>query len=220
MFTRLGCQGRPPRFSVDFYPYASLSHTFRLRGDEALVRISDLMRGAPLQALEAAAGILLARVYRKHLPAGLAESYRRFAESGGVRRRMNRIRQRRGRRAHTGAQGGAYDLGEIFARVNRDYFGGRLSPLEIGWSVRPWERQLGVFDPGMRQIVINERLDRLEVPEYVVAFVVYHEMLHQGQDAGRSRCRMGLHSPQFRRAEKRFREYERARRFLMRAGIW
>jgi len=233
MFARLGCRGRAPHFDVVFYPYASLSHTIRLREETAEARLSDLMRGAPLDALEAAAAMLLSKLYRLRLPPNLAARYRRFAGSALLNRRMERARRRRGRRKHSGPNGNAHNLGEIFRKINGEYFGGRLPATDVGWSVAPWRRQLGVFDPGMRHIVINRRLDRPGVPEHVVAYVVYHEMLHleraapvhlrtaAGVLAHRDyRCRMGLHTPEFRRAERQFREFSMARRFLLRAGMW
>jgi len=233
MFARLGCRGRAPHFEAVFYPYASLSHTIRLREEVADARLSDLMRRAPLEALEAVAAILLSKLYRLRLPRDLAERYRRFAQSARVNRRVERARRRRGRRRHAGPSGDAYNLEEIFRRLNGEYFAGRLPATDLGWSVTPWRRQLGVFDPGMRHIVINSRLDRPRVPEHVVAYVVYHEMLHleraaplhlrtaAGARAHRDyRCRLGLHTPEFRRAEHQFREFALARRFLLRAGLW
>ena len=59
VYTRLGCQGRPPQFSVEFYPYANLMHTIRIKQDCAHVRLSDVLRSAPLVVFEAAAAILL-----------------------------------------------------------------------------------------------------------------------------------------------------------------
>ena len=233
MFARLGIRGRAPHFEVAFYPYASLSHTIRLREEFAHARLSDLMRGAPLDALEAAAAILLSKVYRLHPPPDLAQRYRRFANGARLNRRLQRARRRRGRRRHTGALGAAHDLSLIFRRLNAEYFAARLPYVDVGWSTAPWRRQLGVFDPGMRHIVINRRLDRPAVPECVVAYVVFHEMLHleravpvalrtpSGALAHRdSRCRLGLHTPEFRRAERRFREFGQARRYLLRAGLW
>ena len=216
MHARLACGARPPNFHVEFYPYASLSHTIRLRGDAAFVRLSDLLRGAPLEVLEGVAAMLLSRIYRRALPLELAASYRRYSDSPRTRRRMHALRKHRGRRGHAGPLGNFHDLGEIFRRVNADYFGSRLATPEIGWSTRPWQRQLGVFDPGLSQIVINRRLDRVEVPRVAVTYVVFHEMLHLQQSTGRSRCGLGVHSPEFRREEKRFREYEQARRWLTR----
>jgi len=233
MFARLGCRGRAPHFEVVFYPYASLSHTIRLREEAAEARLSDLMQGAPLPALEAAAAVLLSKLYRLRLPAELAERYRRFAASARVSRRVERARRRRGRRRHAGPHGDAHNLESIFRRINSEYFQGRLPATDLGWSTAPWRRQLGVFDPGMRHIVINRRLDRPGVPEHVVAYVVYHEMLHLERAAPLHlrtaaaalaqrdyRCRLGLHTPEFRRAERRFREFAQARKFLLRAGMW
>ncbi len=233
MFARLGCRGRAPQFNVTFYAYASLSHTIRLRGDEAEARLSDLLRGAPLEALEAAAAILLAKLYRLRLPGPLGESYRRFADSARIRRRLARARRRRGRRKHTGPQGHAHNLAGIFERMNAEYFSDRLPATDLGWSTETWRRQLGVFDPGMRHIVINRRLDHRRVPEHVVAYVVYHEMLHLERAsperfgsapglpaAAGDACHLGLHTPEFRRAERRYRDFARARSFLLRAGLW
>ena len=55
IFTRLGCQGRPPHFVVEFYPYANLTHTVRFTRDTARVRLSDLLRNAPIEIVDAAA---------------------------------------------------------------------------------------------------------------------------------------------------------------------
>src|SRR3989442_3358716 len=48
VFTRLGCDGRPPRFRVEFYAYSSLVLTIRRREEMIYVRFSDLLRRAPL----------------------------------------------------------------------------------------------------------------------------------------------------------------------------
>lgn len=214
MYTRLGCAGRPPHFHVEFYPYASLSHTIRLRGDWAFARLSDLLRHAPLGVLEGAAALLLSRIYRRPLPAVLCAEYFRYAESPRTRRRMHALRRHRGRRPHAGPAGKVHQLEEIFRGLNAEYFAGSLAATPIGWSTRLWRRQLGVFDPGLGHIVINRRLDEEKVPQMAVAYVVFHEMLHLQQATGRSRCGLGVHSPEFRREEKRFRQYEKARRFL------
>ena len=44
IYTRLGCEGRPPHFVVEYHPYADLTHTIRLREDTAHVRLSDVHR--------------------------------------------------------------------------------------------------------------------------------------------------------------------------------
>src|SRR5208337_4123686 len=88
MFTRLGCDGRPPRFRVEFYPYSSLTLTIRRREEVVYVRFSDLLRRAPLPVLEGAAALLLARVYRRRTPQELAEPYLEYARSDRTRSRI------------------------------------------------------------------------------------------------------------------------------------
>ena len=95
VFTRLGCDGRPPRFRVDFYPYASLVLTIRRREDVVYVRFSDLLQRAPLAVLEAAAALLLSRVYRRKAPRALVDPYFNYARSNRTRSRISRMRRGR-----------------------------------------------------------------------------------------------------------------------------
>lgn len=214
IFTRLGCHGRPPHFVVELHPYANLAHTLRLRDEVALVRLSDLLRDAPLPVIEAAAAILLAKIYRRRVPADLREVYRRFALSSTTRRRITRIRRKRARRIVHRPRGETHDIGPMFAVLNRTYFGGDLRRPNLGWSPRPWASQFGCFDPSLNQIVINRRLDRSDVPAYAVEFILYHEMLHMKHPLRAAACRLQAHSSAFRAEEKRFAHYHRARKFL------
>jgi hypothetical protein len=214
LHTRLGCTGRPPQFSVEFYPYANLMHTIRLRDDAAHVRISDVLRGAPLPVFEAAAAILLARLYRRRAPEDLLLSYRRFIVAPRTRTRMAALRGKRGRRVDTGSRGMTYDLAPMFTRLNRRYFGGRLHRPRLGWSTRTWRTQFGCFDPALDQIVLSRWLDRPVVSKYAVEYVLFHEMLHVKHPLRVARCGLEAHSLKFRQEEKQYAHYQRARKFL------
>jgi hypothetical protein len=216
IYTRLGCQARPPHFIVEFYPYSNLVHTIRLRDDTAYVRLSDILRSARLSVLEAAAAILLGRLYRRRAPRELIEEYRHYSVARGTHRRVMATRLKRGRRNQSGAAGAAHDLAPLFSTLNRKYFGGRLHRPRLGWSRRNWHAQLGCFDPGLDQIVVNTRLDRAEVPQYVVEYVLYHEMLHVRHPIRVAACGLQAHSAAFRAEERRFADYDRAHKFLER----
>jgi predicted metal-dependent hydrolase len=57
-------------------------------------------------------------------------------------------------------------------------------------------------------------MDRLGVPQCAVEYVLFHEMLHVKHPTRRSGCSLVSHSHEFREEEKRFAEFERARRIL------
>ncbi|HKF53626.1 MAG TPA: hypothetical protein VKB26_15025 [Candidatus Acidoferrales bacterium] len=216
IYTRLNCEGRPPNFSVEFYPYANLTHSIRLRHETAYVRLSDLLRDAPLEVIEAVAAILLTRLYRRRLPREFAEAYREYSQARATRTKLHAVRRRRARRKIREAQGQRFDLTRMFDELNGAYFRGELPKPKIGWSTRRWRSQLGIFDPALDQIAINVALDRPNVPEYVVAYVLYHEMLHRKHPIKVARCRLEAHSREFRVEEKKFRDYRRAMKFLKR----
>lgn len=214
IFTRLNCEGRPPRFKVEFYPYSSLVLTIRRREDVVYVRFSDLLHRAPLTVLEAAAALLLSRVYRRRAPKALVAPYLDYARSTRTRERMNRMRSSRVRLSPVSPQGAHYDLDKLFDELNQRYFEGLLQRPNIGWSTKSWRRQFGCYDPGPNQILLNRRMDRPGIPQCVVEYVLYHEMLHVKHPTKRSGCSMVSHSPEFRAEEKLFAEYSKARKLL------
>jgi len=214
IFTRLGCQGRPPQFQVELYPYANLSHTLRLRNDVACVRLSDILQEAPVAVIEAAAAILLGQMFRRRVPREVRELYRQFALAGSTRRRIERVRRKRARRIADNPRGSVHDLESMFAALNEKYFDGRLHRPRLGWSSRAWRSQFGCYDPSIDQIVMSARLDRPDVPACAVEFILYHEMLHVKHPLRAAACRLQAHSPEFRAEEKRFSHYARAQKVL------
>jgi hypothetical protein len=216
IYTRLGCAGRPPHFVVEYHPYTDLTLTIRLREDTALVRLSDVLRDAPRTIVEAAAAILLGRLYRRRPPAALLDTYRAFSYARSTQRRLLQLRQRRAKPVTHRPRGVHHDLGPLFKVLNARYFDGSLVRPRLGWSTRAWRTQLGCFDPALNQIVLNWQLDSDVIPEYVVAYVLYHEMLHLKHPTKFAGCRRESHSPEFRRKEKTFADYDRALNFLER----
>ena len=150
------------------------------------------------------------------MPRHLLETYRRFSYARTTRRRLLAARKQRARRVKEAPRGSCLDLGPLYDELNHRFFRGKLRRPRLGWSGRAWRTQLGCFDPALNQIVINQQLDRPNVPPFVVAYVLYHEMLHQKHPMRYAQCRLQAHSAEFRREEKRFTHFERAKRFLER----
>lgn len=115
------------------------------------------------------------------------------------------------------AKGKTHDLRCLFDELNRGYFNGAVDA-KIGWSRKTTSAsrrsvRLGAYFEKNRTILIHPSLDAPHVPRVFVAFVVYHEMLHQAVPAERSaRGRRNVHPPEFRRRERLFLQYAEARR--------
>ncbi len=132
---------------------------------------------------------------------------------GFVRRNRARIAAPRTDRLE--ARGRVHDLQAIFDRLNEERFGGAIEA-RIGWGpVRGGRRRrtvkTGVYVHDARVIRIHPNLDRDEVPEFYVAAVVFHEMLHQAVPARDVAGRRIVHGPEFRRRERAYPDHARAK---------
>ena len=205
-----------PELQVDFFRFANVNNTIRLREGRLLVRISDLLEGAPEPVLRAIAHILLAKMYRKPIDREHATRYRRYVSTHHMSQKAHLVRQIRGRKRITTAQGHVYHLEEIFEDLNRRFFYGLLArPLMTRSSERARNR-LGHYDPAHNAIVVSSVFDHPRVPRYVVEYIVYHEMLHLKHPVKLRGSRRCVHSSEFQEEEKRFEKLAEAREFLRR----
>ena len=111
-------------------------------------------------------------------------------------------------------QGRYFDLEAIYHEINQSYFVNRVQA-HITWSRRPLQRQrtsirFGSYQERDRLIRIHRLLDQSFVPRYVVENVVFHEMLHQLIPRQYMNGRWYVHSPEFRRQERRFPHHQQA----------
>ncbi len=212
-YQRLGGRTSTPS-RVRFYPYRRLHHTIRLRSSGIAIRISDILEEAPRQVLEALVVILVGKLLGSPTAPRSVRLYRDHINSVEVRHLSAEIRRTRGRKILSGPDGRWKNLDRIYDRLNAEYFQGGLAITRIGWSQKSHRRVLGHYDPAHRVIVINRRLDSLRVPNYVVEYVVYHEMLHAALGEEFRDGRRWVHHRRFRMAERKFPAFEKASSFI------
>ena len=206
----------PPPMSVQFFPFANVNNTIRLREGNLLVRLSDLLEGAPDPVLRAIAHILIAKMYRKRIEAAHASRYRKYILSSAVRTKAHLIRQLRGRKRLASARGTHYDLDLIFESLNLRFFGGMQARPKMSWSQKRARNLLGHYDPAHNAIIVSRIFDHPNVPRYAVEYIVYHEMLHLRHPVKLNGSRRCVHSAAFHAEEKLFPELEQAQRFIRR----
>ncbi len=205
-----------PPLSVEFFAFANVNNTIRLREGKLLVRLSDLLEGAPEPVLRALAHILLAKMYRKPIERGHSARYRKYIHSHEIRNKAHLVRQVRGRKRIASARGRHYDLDVIFEDLNRRFFGGMQARPQLSWSQGRARNLLGHYDPAHNAIIVSRIFDHPGVPRYAVEYIVYHEMLHLRHPVKLRGSRRCVHSADFRAEERLFPQLEAAQRFLRR----
>lgn len=181
--------------------------SFRRDPGEVRYRIHHMFLDAPPDVVAALAAF-----------AGAKEGARRRRAAGAriddfVRRNRARIAAVSIERLE--AAGRWHDLRAIYDRLNAEHFDGRIDA-RIGWGrARGGRRRrsvkTGVYLHDARIIRIHRTLDRPEVPEFYVAAVVFHEMLHQDIPAREEGGRRLVHGLEFRRRERAYPDHERAK---------
>lgn len=122
--------------------------------------------------------------------------------------------------AKLSTQGNCFDLKALYDKINNEYFGKTLD-LSITWfgtssqSRKRSRLTLGLFHDQLKLIKVNRFLDAMTIPEYLVSFVIYHEMLHfvcpsYIDSKGLHR----IHSKEFREKEEQFRYFNQVQRWI------
>ncbi len=125
------------------------------------------------------------------------------------------IRRAPARRVTCDVAGRHHNLQEIFDDLNARYFDGKIRA-RITWGPRTRRRRgrrsikLGSYDFEQALIRIHPVLDAPDVPRFYLAWVVYHEMLHEVHDIPVVDGRRVYHTAEFRRAEAQFERYAEA----------
>jgi predicted metal-dependent hydrolase len=205
-----------PEVRIEFFAFANINNTIRLREGRLLVRLSDLLEGAPETVLRSIAHILLAKMYRKPINRSHAARYRKYVASHEIVRKAHLVRQMRGRKRLQAPQGHFYDLDEIFEDLNARFFHGLMARPRMSWSQARTRRILGHYDPAHNAIIISRIFDRSDIPRYAVEYIVYHEMLHLKHPVRLRGSRRCVHSADFQAEEKLFPRLLEANAFLRR----
>lgn len=106
------------------------------------------------------------------------------------------------------------NLAESFERVNRSYFNDSMNRPRLAWSQTFTFRKFGHYDRTHDAVVVSMSLDRKDVPEYVIDFIVYHELLHKKLGSRWRNGRNFSHTSDFLRKEKQFRQYHESKAIL------
>jgi hypothetical protein len=168
-------------------------------------RLHHMFVDAPPMVLRAAVA------YAQHQDGEAAELLRAFIDSN-----EDAIRARHESRAVSiDVEGRHHNLQQIFDALNAEYFGGAIKA-RITWGNRTRRKQsrasikLGSYTVEDQLIRVHPVLDAVDVPRLYLAWVIYHEMLHEIHDMPVVDGRRVYHTRAFRLAEAKFEQYAEA----------
>src|SRR5262249_33389109 len=164
--------------------------------------------------LFALACILVAKLYRQRTSKAHERIYRAHTLDPLIREASEASRRRRGYKITTSAQGKHYDLASLFTELNERYFKSALERPVLSWSARPTRRILGHHDHLHSAIIISRILENPAIPQFVVEYVFYHEMLPVKPPPRVVSGRTIYHGQAFREEERRFQRFDEALKWM------
>ncbi len=204
---------REPIF-VSFYPYSGIRHTIRFRKLAYHIRLSDVLAEAPEEVLHAISAHLLMKIRRRKSPPELLAPYENYIRSLELHQLHKELKRKRGRVPHHAPQGNSWNLEPLFQEVNHLYFNNEVVPVSLRWSQKQSARVLGRWEPAHNVITISRILDRPDIPQEVMHWIMAHEMLHVLIPVEKSENRYSIHPPEFRRRERALPVYSPAMKWL------
>ncbi len=156
---------------------------------------------------------LLSKVFRRQLDADHAayvNAFKEFASSEAAYRLFNAKRTERNlEKSINESQFLSQKMAEIIAK-----YGLKLNKQpRIRWSQNVSKRRLGLYDDALNCITITKRFSNSNVPEFVINYVIFHELLHAKFDLNFNE-KHKIHPPEFKEAEKRFEFYCEAKNWI------
>ncbi|TGM06308.1 M48 family peptidase [Leptospira barantonii] len=198
------------RIGVKFFPYSNLGSSIRISSGKLEFKIHSSYLKAEPQELQAVIDLLLYKLLKRPVPENLDATIRKFYESQNERK--NRADKNRKRVERSPLQNAG--LRTILERLNDSYLKIDLGDLEIFWGKSKSKTRLGHYDPVHRMIVINPILSLEYVPDFVLEYIVFHELLHVYFPVTRKRGRNVIHGSDFKNFEKKFPDYKKANVWL------
>jgi hypothetical protein len=106
------------------------------------------------------------------------------------------------------------DLNQVFERVNREYFHGKIEKPQLTWSQKKSYRRLGTYAAQTDTVTISRTFDNESFPDYAVDFIMFHELLHKKIGVKRANSGKHNHTKIFKEYERQFSFFEQANDFI------
>jgi hypothetical protein len=196
----------------DYYPYKSIKNTARVRKGILYVKVSDKLKDAPYEILEALAFVLLSKIKGNRAPPRYKRLYNDYINTLMINESFDEAKG-----IHN-PNGNYFNLEDIFHAINKKYFSNEIPKPSLRWSKKRAYRIFGRYDRSKNEIVVSKLLDERKTPLCVVEYIMYHEMLHIKFGFIYKKGRRRIHTGPFKREEEKFPYYKESIEYLKKAS--
>ena len=112
------------------------------------------------------------------------------------------------------ARGKVHDLDASFRRVRAAHFDGKIERPGLRWGSIASKRTFGSYRFSEDRLTVSPRLDASDVPQWLLDFIVFHELLHKEHGITARGSRRYAHTAAFRAAERAHPRHHEAENFL------
>jgi len=196
--------------SAEFYPYRSLRHTIEWNRKTITIKVGQYFNNAPDHIIEILAIILLAKIYKNKVDLKIRKIYNQYAH----KLQEDIPKKRRKIPIEYESDGMYFNLRFLFDKINKTYFENNLAVKYLGWSKNKSYTRLGYYDQERNLLVISKIFDSRKVPQNVVEFLLYHEMLHIMLPSQKINGRRKIHTNEFRELEQRFPDFKQIEKWI------
>ena len=192
--------------------YAGLKARLEAKGKRIHARVSKGFEAASREVMLGLALYLLSSAFKKKLGENsFIRQYKEFTSRQSTASLSSALRRIHGRNSEGTSKGVAYDLQALKNQVLFEYQDvlGEMDVSKVEWSREKSVRRLGFHDDAFDRIVITKSFDSKKVPEFVVKYVLFHELLHKKHCVLFKKRRL-VHSKAFKQDEKKFVQFKEA----------
>jgi len=211
MFRLVGREHGYDDVKARFYPFKEFKSTWCRNGQTAEFRISDYIQWANDEVLEDFARCVFGRISNRGRREVYTDRLRRWLQSQEFILRNRTLYLERSRNLTLSPAGQVLDLREIRANLKDKGLIEDSSDAFLSWTVCGNVHRVGYCSVIMRVIAISSVLDTISMPDYVVEYVLYHEILHL--ESGLGSLPSG-HGREFRMKEKMYPKWREADEWL------
>ena len=199
------------KLNAIFYTSKGLRHTIELKANTIQIRIADQLDTVPERILYILGIILLSKLFRYKLAREWRKEYNQYLDEFILPNHRPHTRKPSGKYTSKGIY---FDLEKVFDEVNDQYFESAIKQPIIGWSLKKSYVRLGFYSNEKNLLVISRIFDSKKIPEAIVYFMMYHEMLHIYFPTTSKNGRRSIHPPEFKKMEKKFPQFEEIQRWI------